>query len=155
LNEETVSFNVNLTAPTNVTISDTQGIGTIVDDDAPVLATEENSQRAIALDSVFYMRDPFVITDEHYFGADKRTRISLFATNLELREGLVITAQAVTSPQVTHQLQVEFVGGLPTFTGFTQIVVKVPDGIATAGDLQITITVRGKTSNVALVGVKP
>ena len=155
LNEDTVSFNVNLTSPTNATISDNQGVGTIVDDDAPVLATEENSQRAIALDTVIFVRDPFVITNDQYFGVDKRTRVSLFATNIVLTNGLVITAQAVDSQQVTHQLQIEFAGALPTFLGFTQIVVKLPDGIATAGDLRVTITVRGKTSNVALAGVKP
>jgi hypothetical protein len=155
LNEDTVTFNVNLTAATNATISDGQGIGTIVDDDAPVLATEENSQRAIALDTVVFLRDPFLITNEHYFDVDKRTRVSLFATNIELKQGLVITAQGIDSQQVTHQLQLEFVGGLPTFLGFTQIVVKLPDGIAIAGDLRVTITVRGKTSNVALIGVKP
>jgi glucose/arabinose dehydrogenase len=155
LNEETVAFNVNLTAPNNATISDAQGVGTIVDDDAPVLATEENSQRAVALDTVLFLRDPFMVTNEHYFGADKRTRVALFATNLKLREGLVITAQAVDSQQVTHQLPVEFVDGLETFVGFTQIVVKLPEGIATVGDLQMTITVRNKISNVALISVKP
>lgn len=154
-NEDTVSFNVNLTAPTNATISDGQGVGTILDDDAPVLSTEQNSQRAIALDTVISVRDPFVITNDQYFGADKRTRVSLFATNLALKQGLQITAQAVDSQQVSHQLQVEFVGGLPTFPGFTQIVVKLPDGIVTAGDLHVTVTVRGKTSNVILAGVKP
>ena len=154
MNEDTVSFNVNLTSPTNATISDSQGVGTIVDDDAPVLATEENSQRAIALDTVTFIRDPFPITNTQYFGIDKRTRVSLFATNLKLTPGQVITAQAVDQQQVTHQLAVEFVGGLPTFPGFTQIVVKLPDG-TTAGDLRVNITVRGKTSNVALVGVQP
>lgn len=127
----------------------------VVDKDAPVIATEANSQRAIALDTAISVRDPFMITNDQYFGADKRTRVSLFATNLELKAGLVITAQAVDSQQVTHQLPVEFVGGLPTLTGFTQIVVKVPDGIATAGDLHVTITAGGKTSNVALIGVRP
>ena len=155
LNEETVSFNVNLTSPTNAAISDSQGVGTIVDDDAPVLATEENSQRAVALDTVIFVRDPFVITNDQYFGLDKRTRVSLFATNIVLTNGLVVTAQAVDSQQVTHQLQVEFVGGLPTFLGFTQIVVKLPDGIAVAEDFRLTITARGKTSNVVLIGVKP
>ncbi len=154
MNEDTVSFNVNLTSPNNATINDNQGVGTIVDDDAPVLATELNSQRAVALDTVVFIRDPFPISNEQYPGADRRTRVSLFATNIELRDGLVITAQAVDSQQMTHQLQVEFVGGLPTFAGFTQIVVKLPDGIVVAGDLQMTVTVRGKTSNVALVGVK-
>ena len=155
LNEDTVTFNVNLTSPTNATISDGQGVGTIVDDDAPVLATEVNSQRAVALDTVTFIRDPFPITNTQYFGVDKRTRVSLFATNLELSPGLVITAQGVDSQQMTHQLPVEFVGGLPTFLGFTQLVVKLPDSLATTGDLRVSITVRGKTSNVALVGVQP
>jgi glucose/arabinose dehydrogenase len=155
LNEDTVSFNVNLTTPTNATIGDSQGVGTIVDDDDPVLATEVNSQRAVALDTVTFIRDPFPITNTQYFGVDKRTRVSLFATNVVLRQGLVITAQAIDTQQQTQQLPVEFVGGLPTFLGFTQIVVKLPDGIAAAGDLRVTITVRGKTSNVALVGVTP
>ena len=155
LNEEDVSFNVNLTSPVNATISDGQGIGTIVDDDAPELATEANSQRAIALDTVTFVSDPFMIANEQYFGADKRTRVSLFATNIELKEGLVITAQAVDSQQIAHQLEVEFVGGLPTFRGLTQIVVKLPDEIAIAADLQITIMVRGKTSNVVLFGAVP
>jgi glucose/arabinose dehydrogenase len=154
LNEDTVSFNVNLTAPTNATISDSQGVGTIVDDDAPVLATEENSQRAVALDTVTFIRDPFPITNTQYFGIDKRTRVSLFAPNLKLAPGLVITAQAVDQQQVTHQLPVEFVSGLLTPPGFTQVVAKLPDG-TTAGDLRVTITVRGKTSNVALVGITP
>jgi hypothetical protein len=153
--EPSETFFVNLSNATNASIADSQGVGTIVDDDAPMLATEENSLRAIALDTVTFMRDPFPITNEHYFGADKRTRVSLFATNLEVREGLVITAQAIDSQQVTHQLQVEFVGGLPMFSGFTQIVVKLPDGIALAADLQVTITVQGKTSNAVLVGVIP
>jgi hypothetical protein len=155
LNEENVSFNVNLTSPVNVTISDGQGIGTIIDDDAPELATEANSQRAIALDTVTFVRDPFMIANELYFGADKRTRVSLFATNIELKEALVITAQAVDSQQIVHQLEVESVSGLPTFRGLTQIVVKLPDGIAIAADMQITIMVRGKTSNVVLLGAIP
>jgi len=155
LNEENVSFNVNLTAPTNATIGDGHGVGTIVDDDAPVLATEQNSQRAIALDTVTFVRDPFVLTNDQYSGTDKRTRVSVFAINLKLTDALSITAQAVDSQQVTHQLEVEFVGGLPTFMGFTQIAVKLPDGITVAGDLQVTVTVRGKTSNGVLVGVRP
>lgn len=148
-----MSFNVNLSSPTNASISDGQGVGTIVDDDAPVLATEENSQRAVALDTVTFIRDPFPITNAQYFGVDKRTRVSLFATNLKLTTGLVMTAQAIDSRQLTHQLQVEFVGALPTFPGFTQIVVKLPDGTI-AADLRVTITVRGKNKQRRTSGGK-
>jgi glucose/arabinose dehydrogenase len=150
-----VTFNVNLSAATNATIADNQGVGTIVDDDPPILATEENSQRAIALDAVTFVRDPFALNNSHYFGADKRTRVSLFATNLRLPLGRVITAQAVDSQQNHYQLTVESLGDVPAFMGLTQIVVRLPDGIVNAGDLQVTITLRGQTSNAVLVGVIP
>ncbi|HEU4769955.1 MAG TPA: Calx-beta domain-containing protein, partial [Pyrinomonadaceae bacterium] len=156
LNETaTLTFNVNLSAATNASIADNQGVGTIVDDDAPMLATEENSQRAIALDSMFFLRDPFAITTPPWFEPNQRTRIALFATNLNLTPGLVVTAQAVDSQQTVHQLPVELVSSLPTFTGLTQLQVKLPDGIVLAGDLQVSITVNGRASNVVVVGVKP
>ena len=153
--EPNESFNVNLSSATNASIADSQGVGTIVDDDAPVLATEENTQRAIALNSMYFFRDPFAITNPPFLSGDQRTRVALFATNLTLTPGLVVTAEAVDSQLTTHQLQVEFVSGLSTFLGFTQLNVKLPDGITVAGDLQVTITVNGRTSNVVLVGVKP
>jgi Calx-beta domain len=155
LNEGNETFVVNLSNPVNVTIADGQGVCTIVDDDAALLATELNSQRAIALDSVTFVRDPFAVTNPNYFGADHRTRVILFSTNLIVTPGLVVTAQAVDSQQTTYQLPVEFVGSLPTFLGFAQIVVKLPDGISVAGDLQVSINARGRTSNKVLVGVVP
>ncbi|MDQ3665003.1 MAG: hypothetical protein M3410_00155 [Acidobacteriota bacterium] len=155
LNEGNETFVVNLNSPVNVTIADAQGVGTIVDDDSPILATEQNSQRAIALDSVTFVRDPFAVTNPNYFGTDHRTRVILFTTNLIVAPGLVVTAQAVDSQQTTYQLPVEFVGSLPTFLGFAQIVIKLPDGITVAGDLQVSITARGRISNKVLVGVVP
>jgi hypothetical protein len=148
-----VSFNVDLSTPTNATISDNQGLGTIADDDNPALATEENSQRAIALDVVTLLRDPFPITNPVYFGDDKRTRIMLIATNLTGNP--TITARAVDPLLTNYDLPIEFVGPLPGVPEFTEIVVKLPDGILVAGDLQVTIKVHNKTSNVVLVGVRP
>lgn len=156
LNEAaTLTFNVNLSGATNASIADNQGVGTIVDDDTPALATEENLQRAIALQSFLFLRDPFAITNPNFFEANQRARISLFATNLRLTPGLVVTAEAVDAQQTAHQLTVEFVGSLPTFLGLTQLSVRLPDGIVTAGDLRVSITVNGRKSNVVLVGVKP
>lgn len=154
LNEPpSVTFNVNLSTPTNATIADNQGVGTILDDDAPALATEQNSQRAIAIDAVTFVRDPFVITNPFYFGPDRRTRIMLIVTNLTGNP--TVTARAVDTLLMNHSLPVEFVGPLPGLPEFTQIVVKLPDGILLAQDLQVTIDANGKTSNVVLVGVRP
>lgn len=156
MNEESpLTFNVNLTTPANATIADGLGVGTITDDDDPILETEPSSQRAVALDAVLFVRDPFAITNPHYFGADQRTRVILFVRNLSLTPAPVVTAHAVDSQLTNYNLTVEHVDILPTFLGFTQVIVRLPDGITSAGDLQVTITVRGRTSNTVLVGVTP
>ena len=159
-NNETVFLN--LSSPVNATLVDTQATGTILDDDAIVLAVDRDTQRAIALDAVWFVREPFGVTNPNYFGADQRTRVALFTTNLILTDGLVVTAQAVDDQQVVYELPVEFVGTVPSFVAvlpdapiLTQIIVKLPDGITTPRDLQVSVTARGRTSNKAAIAVKP
>jgi hypothetical protein len=142
-------------------ITDGQGVGTIIDDDAPLLATEAPSQRAIALDALM-LREPFLLNNPFYLGTDKRARISLFTLNLILTPGLVVTAEAGNSQQVVHQLPVESVQNVPNFLAMvpeepflTQIVLKLPEGIVSAGDLQVSLRARNKTSNQVLISVKP
>ncbi len=154
LSEGDETFFVNLSNPTNATLNDGQAAGTIIDDDAPVLALETPSQRAIALDALLFSREPFMVNNPGYFGNDKRTRVMLFSLNLAVTPGMVVTAQAIDSQQVVYQLPVEFVGNVPSFTPvipqepfLTQIILKLPDGIVSAGDLQVSITARGTTSN--------
>jgi hypothetical protein len=162
LSEGDETFFVNLSNTTNVTVANGQATGTILDDDAPVLSTQQNSQRAIALDAVTLMREPFAFTNPNYFGADHRTRIAFFSTNFILTAGLVVTAEATDAQQVVHQLPVEFVGTVKSFMPvvpeapvLTQIVVRLPESITSAGDLQVRITARGRASNAVLIGVKP
>lgn len=161
LSESNETFTVNLSNPNNAIITDGQGIGTIIDDDAPLLATEAPSQRAIALDALM-LREPFLLNNPFYLGTDKRARINVFALNLILTPGLVVTAEAVDSQQVVHQLPVESVQNVPNSLAIvpeepflTQIVLKLPEGIVSAGDLHVSIRARNKTSNQVLMSVKP
>jgi hypothetical protein len=150
-------FFVNLSNPTNATIADGQGLATIVDDDGLILVTEANSQRAIALDSVFVTRDPFPIANDLNTSSDHRTRIILFALGLKLAAGetaSAVTATAEDSQGTIRPLEVEFVGP-PQFTGFTQVVLKLNDQITITGDVKIRISLHGDVSNTVLVGVKP
>lgn len=160
LAEDDETFFINLSSPNNVTIADAQAVATIVDDDSPILQTA--SGRATALDAVTLVREPFAVTNPLYFGSDKRGRVMVFTLNLILNPGLVVTAQGIDDQQVTHQLPVEFVGDVPSFIpvipqepALTQIVLKLPEGITTAGDLRVRIITRGKFSNQVLVAVKP
>lgn len=50
-------------------------------------------------------------------------------------------------------LPVEFVGKVPGFSWLTQIVVRLPDELDAAGDVQLTVSFRGRTSNRAVVNI--
>lgn len=150
-------FSVNLSNPINGTIAVGHAVATIVDDDSLSLVTEAGSQRAVALDSVFWTRDPFPIKNDFNFSSDHLTRISLFAIGLKLAAGegaSAVTATAEDPQGAIHPLAVDFLGK-PNFQGFMQVVLKPTDPINTTGDLKIKITLHGETSNTVLVAVKP
>src|SRR5947209_2866199 len=62
---------------------------------SPVLISEADSTRAVALESATRLREPFAPTSPVQFGADARTRVMLFALNLRLAAGE--DASAVTA----------------------------------------------------------
>ena len=124
----------------------------------PLLMTEENSDRAVALDSVNLTRDPFTLAapQTHNFSTDGRTRLMLFAANVELLPGESITAvsaRAEDSQQRSFPLTVEYVGKVQDLDWLTQINVRLPDGLA--GDVWVSISLRGVPSNRALVRIAP
>ena len=132
-------------------------INTPADTTPPTLLTEEHTNRAAALDSVTFMRDPFPLSTSHNFSADRLTRLTLFAVNLELRAGedlSVVAAQAEDAAHRIYPLQVEYVGKVPTFDWLTQVVVKLPDTLPSATDVWVSISLRGAVSNKALVNIK-
>lgn len=162
LSEDDETFSIVLSNPSNVTLAQTTATGTILNDDAPILAVAAPSQRAIALDNVLLTTEPFAVNNPDSWLTDKRTRIDIFSLNMVLTPGLVITAQGVDSQQVVHQLPVEFVGSVPGFNpvvpqepSLTQIVIRLPDSITLTGDLLVRITARGRNSNQVLIAVKP
>lgn len=121
----------------------------------PILLTEENSDRAVALDSVSMTRDPFTLAAPytHNFSADGYTRIILFAANVDLTPGETVFVAVEESPPVTVLLSVEYVGKVPGQDWLTQINIRLPDGFA--GDLRVGLIVRGVPSNKALVRIAP
>lgn len=128
---------------------------TLSNTEAPFLLKEENSDRAIALDSVTQVRDPFRLANPFNFGADQRTRISLFVSALDLLPGEDKSAVTVRveNGQSTFNLTAEHVGEPAGLPGTKQVVFRLPDGVL--GDLWITVSIRGLTSNRALVKIIP
>jgi uncharacterized protein (TIGR03437 family) len=124
----------------------------------PRLLTEENTERAIALESVTLMREPFSLISTHNFSSDHLTRVMLFATDIELGQGegvSTVTAQAEDSGQKTYPLTVEYVGKVPNLDGLIQVIIKLPAEVESTGDMWISINVRGIVSNRVLISIKP
>ena len=124
----------------------------------PVLLTQENSLHALALDSVTWANEPFGVTNAHNFSADQRTRISLFAVNLELRQGAPLTdivAQAQTSTGQTFPLPVEYFGTVPNVSWLKQVVVKLPDEIANSNEVNVSLKTGLFVSNTVTLKVQP
>jgi hypothetical protein len=123
---------------------------------APKLLTEGDSTRAIALDSVTWLR-LFPLVTPHNFSADRMARVVLFLTDVDWSpdEGAThITAQVEDSEHAIHQLEIEYVGKVPGFDWLTQVIVRPPQGLK-AGDAWVSVTVKGTPSNKASVTIKP
>ncbi|HEX6186862.1 MAG TPA: VCBS repeat-containing protein [Pyrinomonadaceae bacterium] len=119
----------------------------------PVLLTEENSNRAIVMDSVTMVSDVIQLQTLFNFSSDHRTRIMLFAYNVTLMPGegfSVVSAQAENAQHTIFQLPVEYVGPVNGHP-LTQIVVRLPDGLT--GDVLVKISFRGVPSNQAQVRI--
>ena len=78
--------------------------------------------------------------------------------NVELVAGenlSIISAAAEDSQQAVYPLVVEYVGNVPNQPWMAQIVVLLPEKLANAGDVLVSINVRGLQSNKVLVSIRP
>lgn len=124
---------------------------------APFLLTEDDSLKALSVDSVFLKRDPFPLLDNNYFGADKRTRIKLLLVDLDLFSGetlSIVTAEAIDQLQIPHNLPVEDLRKVPGVPWMTQLTVMLPSNLVVPGQLTVSVTLRGQTSNSATIRVQ-
>ena len=122
----------------------------------PVLLTEPDSAAALALDSVTFERAPLTLSTAHNFSADGRRRVTLLARNVEFAPGesaQMLSVRADGAGGASHLLTIEHVGRVPGFPSLTQITVRLADGMTAAGDYQLSLTLRGATSNKAPLSI--
>lgn len=156
------TFSVNILNPVNVTTG-APATGTIVDDDAAAslnLLLEEagpNFIQAVALDSLFFIRDPFRVLSRAEgwdLGADRNTRVMVFLADLTLNPGETASAVTVTlidSNGQTRDIGAEDVRTVPDFN-FTQVTFRLPDSLP-AGNCLIRIKAHGQTSNAGTIRI--
>jgi uncharacterized protein (TIGR03437 family) len=103
------------------------------------------------------LRDPYPLTDLFNFSSDNRTRVMLFAVNLNLLAGegsSAVTARAQDAQMILHPLPVEFVGTIPGFTSLTEVVVMLPANLPAGQDILVSVTYHGQTSNQVRMKIK-
>lgn len=119
---------------------------------APILYTEQKSQRALAMDSVNLLHDPWSFSTTNNFSSDQLTRITVLAGNIDPSDtSAVVTAQAEDAQNNAYPLAVEFVGKVPGYDWLTQVVLKFSNQGLAAGDYRLTVSLNGAASNKAFV----
>lgn len=123
---------------------------------APELISQANSTRAVALESVTWVREPFSPTQLIPFSADGRTRIVLYAKNVDLLPGenaSVLRAEGEDAARTRYPLVVEYVGKVQGFDWLSLVIVRLHDSWGDVGDVLIGISLRGVMSNRVRVGI--
>lgn len=123
----------------------------------PILITEAApSTRAVAFESVTMKPEPFFPTATVQFSTDNRTRIVLFARDLELYAGEganAFSADAEDGAGKKYLLRVEYVGRVPGFEGITMMIVRLSDDLGNVGDVLIRLNLHGMASNRVRVAI--
>ncbi len=118
---------------------------------APLLIAEEGTDAAVAVEPVTRARDPFTVTQAPAFSADARTRVMLFAQNVQLLPGETVAALTAAAEDAAHNvypLTVERVDPVPGFEWMSAVVVRLNDQMSNStGEVFVGVTLRGVASN--------
>ena len=130
-------------------------LSTAAQTDKPILLSESDSTRAIALESPSLMAEPFPVNSPLAWSEDGRTRIILFGLNLGLvSEDLsAITADAEDTEHHLFNLGVEYVGQVPGQDWLSAIVLVLNNDLGDAGDVLVRVTSHRIASNRVRVGI--
>jgi uncharacterized protein (DUF1800 family) len=122
----------------------------------PILISQATNTRAVALESVNLRAEPFQPTVGIPFSPDNRTRICIFAMDLELLPGEganAFTSDVQDAGGKIYPLRVEYVGQVPNFPGITMIVVRLADDLGDVGDVLLRLNLHGMSSNRVRVAI--
>ena len=151
---------ITLSSPTNAAFGDSQGQGTILNDDTLQLLLDTSGpdvNQLAALDSFLQIRDPFRVQNTaRWFTADPNTRVILFALNLQLNVGespSVVKVTLLDGNGQTHEVSADEVRAIPN-TLFTQVTFRLPDALA-QGTCFVSIKAHARISNTGTFRIVP
>jgi uncharacterized protein (DUF1800 family) len=123
---------------------------------SPILISQTTSTRALAFESPTMRAEPFALTSSVNYSPDNRTRLCIFAMNLELLPGEganAFSADVQDGNGKIYPLRVEYVGQVPDFPGITMIVVRLADDLGDAGDVLLRLNLHGMASNRVRIAI--
>jgi hypothetical protein len=124
----------------------------------PNVITEDNGDKAIALNATSFVREPFSLLTAPNFSQDNRTRIMIFVANLDLLPGedqSVISVQAEDSVFTIYPLDIEYAGRVANANSVSQINVRLPEELSNVGEVWVSVSLRGMTGNRARLILTP
>jgi uncharacterized protein (DUF1800 family) len=122
----------------------------------PIILTEPNSTRAVALEAITLRREPFSLVMPVAFSADTRNRIIFYVTNLELLAGEganALTVDAEDAAKRHYAFKVESVTPMPDNQWMSQVTVRLSDDIGDVGDVLVRINLHGMSSNRVRIAI--
>jgi hypothetical protein len=111
--------------------------------------------KAAALDSVLFSRDPFPVingSDLLNIGSDRNTRVIVFVLNLQAPSAASVLVSLIDGNNQSFIVVAEDVRTLPNFA-FTQVVFRLPDNLA-VGNCSVQIIAPGQLSNVGVITIR-
>jgi uncharacterized protein (DUF1800 family) len=122
----------------------------------PRLISDAGSTRAVAFESPVFKGEPFPLTATVPFSTDTRTRICIFAMDLELLPGEganAFTADVQDASGKIYPLRIEFMGQVAGFPGITMFIIRLADDIGDVGDVLLHLNLHGLASNRVRMGI--
>ena len=115
-----------------------------------------NTGRAVVLDSVTTTSEPFHLVAPHLLSTDGRTRITVFVVGVLLGPADLpfVMVQAEDAQQRVFDLPCEATARVKNLSWMSQVTVRLPDTLAGAGDLNVSVRVRDVVSNKAPVRIE-
>ena len=132
------------------------GSATLSPASQPVLLTQPNSTRALALENITWRNEPFSPVSALPWGVDGRNRIVLFALNLNLAAGdqfSSVTSQAEDGTLRFYPLTVEDIDQVPQCPDVSRILLRLDDQLGDVGDVLVSVSLYGFRSNRVRVGI--
>src|ERR1044072_1982336 len=123
-----------------------------------LFSASSSSTRAIALESISMVSEPFALNMETSFSAsDPQTRITLFGTDFEFLQGEgfnALSASAQDGAGAVYSLKVEYVGAVQDFAGVYMVILRLNDTMTgNLGDVLVNVNLHGMSSNRVRVAI--